>query len=117
MEVSSTSIDQNVKLKSICESIGTDFEIVDDRVGMVTPRVIALIINEAFYTVQEGTATKKDIDLGMKLGTNYPNGPFEWCKKIGIQNIYELLEAMYEDTKDERYKISPALKKEYLKAQ
>ncbi|MDB4447765.1 3-hydroxyacyl-CoA dehydrogenase family protein [Roseivirga sp.] len=117
LEVSSTSIDQNVKLKSICESIGTDFEIVDDRVGMVTPRVIAMIINEAFYTVQEGTATKKDIDLGMKLGTNYPHGPFEWCKKIGIQNIYELLEAMYEDTKDERYKICPALKKEYLKAQ
>ena len=59
----------------------------------------------------------EDIDQGMKLGTNYPHGPFEWCEKIGIRNVYELLEALYEDTKEERYKICPALKKAYLKAQ
>ncbi|MCA6074398.1 3-hydroxyacyl-CoA dehydrogenase family protein [Fulvivirga sedimenti] len=88
---------------------------VDDRVGMVTPRVICMIINEAYYTVQEGTASREDIDLGMKLGTGYPYGPFEWAERIGIQHVYELLEAMYEDTRDERYKICPLLKKEYLK--
>jgi 3-hydroxybutyryl-CoA dehydrogenase len=73
-----------------------------------------MIINEAYYTVQEGTAEREDIDLGMKLGTNYPHGPFEWCAKIGIQNVYELLEAVYDDTKEERYKICPRLKKDYL---
>ena len=41
--------------------LGTDYEIVGDRVGMVTPRVICMIINEAYYTVQEGTADRKDI--------------------------------------------------------
>ncbi len=117
LEVSVLDASQSEKLSSVCKAIGTDFEIVNDRVGMVTPRIIAMIINEAFYTVQEGTATKEDIDLGMKLGTNYPFGPFEWLEKIGIRNVYELLEALYEDTKEERYKICPALKKAYLNAQ
>ncbi len=117
LEVSALEASQHEKLDSVCKAMGTDFEIVNDRVGMVTPRIIAMIINEAFYTVQEGTATKEDIDLGMKLGTNYPFGPFEWLEIIGVRNVYELLEALYEDTKEERYKICPALKASYLIAQ
>ena len=87
---------------------------VDSRVGMVTPRIISMIINEAFYTVQEGTANKNDIDTAMKLGVNYPKGPFEFLNLIGIEHVYPLLESLYEDTKEERYKICAALKKEYL---
>ena len=102
------------KLQSVCEQLQTKHLLVDDRVGMVTPRVVFMIINEAYYTFHEGTASREDIDLGMKLGTNYPYGPFEWSKIIGLHNIYELLSAVYEDTKDERYKICPLLKKEYL---
>lgn len=100
-------------LKEICGGLGSEFMLVDDRVGLVTPRVICMIINEAYYTVQEGTASRDDIDMAMKSGTNYPFGPFEWSRLIGIKHVYELLEAVYEDTKDERYKICPLLKKEY----
>jgi 3-hydroxybutyryl-CoA dehydrogenase len=50
----------------------------------------------------------------MKLGTAYPHGPFEWCDKIGIVNVYEILNAMAADTHDERYKICSLLKTEYL---
>ena len=81
---------------------------------MVTPRVVLMIINEAYFPVQEGTASKDAINQAMKLGTNYPMGPFEWCVKIGIKDVYEMLEAMYQDTGDERYKICPLLKREYL---
>lgn len=88
---------------------------VADRVGMVTPRVVCMIINEAYFTVQEGTASKADIDLGMKLGTAYPLGPFEWCETIGIENVYTTLLAIYQDTLDERYKICPLLKTEFLR--
>jgi 3-hydroxybutyryl-CoA dehydrogenase len=98
-----------------CKALNTEFLIVDDRVGLVTPRIICMIINEAYYTVQEGTASREDIDAAMKLGTNYPYGPFEWCQRIGVKHVYELLEAVYEDTHDERYKICSLLKKEYLK--
>ena len=104
--------DTKVVLEEICKKLGTLFQLVDDRVGLVTPRVICMIINEAYYTLEEGTASRTDIDLAMKLGTNYPLGPFEWSQKIGIKHVYELLEAVYKDTGDERYKICPLLKKE-----
>lgn len=102
-------------VSQLIQRLGTEFLIVDDRVGLVTPRIICMIINEAYYTVQEGTATRDDIDMAMKLGTNYPYGPFEWCRRITVKHVYELLESVYEDTHDERYKICPLLKKEYLK--
>jgi len=113
-ETSLLNKSDETELRKICDQLGTLFMVVDDRVGMVTPRVISMIINEAFYAVQEGTASREDIDKAMKLGTNYPFGPFEWCKRIGTKHVYELLDALYDDTKDERYKICPLLKKEYL---
>jgi 3-hydroxybutyryl-CoA dehydrogenase len=114
LEISLRREEDSTELQRICKLLQTDFVVVVDRVGLVTPRVICMIINEAFYTVQEGTASKKDIDIAMKLGTNYPLGPFEWAKKIGIENVYLVLDSVYKDTKDERYKICPLLKKEYL---
>jgi len=101
----------------ICKRLESEYRIVEDRVGMVTPRVVCLIINEAFYTVLEGTAQEQDIDLAMKLGTNYPAGPFEMAKTIGLGHIYELLEALGHDTGEERYKICPLLKKRFLAEQ
>jgi 3-hydroxybutyryl-CoA dehydrogenase len=89
---------------------------VDSRLGMVSPRIICMIINEAFFTVQEGTANVDDINKGMKLGTAYPHGPFEWCDMIGIKDVYETLNALYNDTHDERYKICSSLKTAYLKS-
>lgn len=117
-----TFIDRNVwEISSFNKTVSDSFSnklgeyiLVDDRVGLVTPRIILMIINEAYYTVQERTASRQDIDQAMKLGTNYPHGPFEWLDKIGIEDVYETLEAIYNDTNDERYKIAPLLKKEYL---
>jgi 3-hydroxybutyryl-CoA dehydrogenase len=114
LEVSVLSQKDTSLLQNACDLLNTAYLLVDDRVGMVTPRVISMIINDAYYTVQEGTASREDIDLAMKLGTNYPYGPFEWCERIGVKEIYEVLDAVYADTKDERYKICPLLKKEYL---
>lgn len=115
MEVSILNKDDKSALDYITKELDSEYLLVDDRVGMVTPRVIFMIINEACFTLQEGTASIADIDLGMKLGTNYPKGPFEWCDEIGVHHVFETLEAVYEDTKDERYKICPLLKTKYLK--
>jgi 3-hydroxybutyryl-CoA dehydrogenase len=108
--------DDQVIFEPILEKLGFKCTWVKSRVGFVTPRVVLMIINEAYYTVQEGTASKEDIDLGMKLGTNYPKGPFEWAEAIGIEYVYLTLEAIYEDTKDPRYKICPMLKTAFLSA-
>jgi 3-hydroxybutyryl-CoA dehydrogenase len=102
-------------LDALAKQLGIQYKAVEDRVGMIKPRVIFMIINEACYTLQEGTATIDDIDMAMKLGTNYPLGPFEWCDGIGITHVFETLSAIYEDTKDERYKVCPLLKSKYLR--
>lgn len=102
---------------SLFQKFDWEVKFVQDRVGMVTPRIIFMIINEACYTLQEGTASMSDIDTSMKLGTNYPFGPFEWANKIGIKHVYETLEALYQDTHDERYKVCPLLKTKYLKSE
>lgn len=117
LEVSLLEQEHEPRLKEVCDALGTEYLLVADRVGMVTPRMICMIINEACYTLQEQTASVADIDAGMKLGTNYPKGPFEWANQIGIGNVYELLQAVYEDTKDERYKICPLLKTKYLRGE
>lgn len=103
-------------LEVLATKLQVGIKTVGDRVGMASPRVVCMIVNEAYYTVQEGTATKADIDTAMKLGTNYPFGPFEWSQKIGLENVYALLSRVYDDTRDERYKICPLLKQEWLDA-
>ncbi|HWA34458.1 MAG TPA: 3-hydroxyacyl-CoA dehydrogenase family protein [Cyclobacteriaceae bacterium] len=108
-EVTLAKEDNNEFLLSTCARLGTEYCVVADKVGMVTPRVICMIINEAYYTEEEGTATREDIDKAMKLGTNYPYGPFEWCERIGRQNVCELLNAVLVDTGDDRYTISRKL--------
>lgn len=115
LEVNLFKKETATQLAALMQQLGWNYKIVDDRIGMISPRIICMIINEACYTLQEGTASMKDIDLSMKLGTNYPYGPFEWADKIGIKDVYETLDAIYNDTHDERYKICPLLKTKYLK--
>ena len=115
LEVSLYDEADREQLAAICAALGTDYRLVADRVGLVTPRVICQIINEACFTVQEGTATMQDVDLGMRLGTNYPRGPFAWANAIGVERVYAVLDAMWHDTHDERYKICPLLKRQALR--
>ena len=95
----------------ILEELQWKFELSPDIPGFISARVVAEIINEAYFTLEAGTSTKNEIDIAMKLGTNYPNGPFEWCKIIGIKNVYELLLEI--SVTDDRYIPSSALKSEY----
>lgn len=65
-----------------------------DTPGFVTPRVVSMMINEAYMALQDGVSTMEEIDIAMKLGTNYPYGPFEWAEKIGRGKITALLEKL-----------------------
>ena len=75
--------------------------------GFISARVVSMIINEAYLTLEEGVSTKEEIDIAMKLGTNYPYGPFEWGEKIGLRNICRLLTTM--SGTDNRYQPAPVL--------
>lgn len=81
-----------------------------DEPGFISPRIISLIVNEAYYALQEGVSTKEEIDIAMKLGTNYPYGPFEWSSIIGLKNINALLKKLSET--DQRYLPAALLEKE-----
>ena len=69
-----------------------------------------MIINEAYFTLEEKVSTKEEIDTAMKLGTNYPYGPFEWGQKIGLKKVNELLTTLAET--NSRYTPAALLQKE-----
>lgn len=112
LEVCIASANTKTILEDACKQLNTEFGLVTDQVGFVTPRIICMIINEAYFTVEEGTASREDIDLAMKLGTNYPYGPFEWANRIGKKNIIALLNSVQQVTGDSRYLVCESLKKE-----
>ena len=87
---------------------------VSDEPGFIAARIISMIINEAYFAKAENVSSEKEIDVAMKLGTNYPFGPFEWARLIGIKNIYELLTSLSKN--DPRYIPSNLLEQEAEKA-
>ena len=87
-----------------------DVEKIGDSVAGVFPRTIAMVINEAVFALQEGVAVADDIDMAMKLGTNYPKGPLAWCDQIGAYAICAILEALQVEYGAERYRIAPLLR-------
>ena len=78
----------------IFQSIGKGVEWVADVPGLVSPRVIAMIINEACFAENEKVSDRKSIDTALKLGTNYPKGPFEWAAQIGWNKISRLINVL-----------------------
>jgi 3-hydroxybutyryl-CoA dehydrogenase len=92
------------------KSVGKEIELVKDRVGMVFPRIVCQIINEAAFALQEEIATPQDLDLAMKLGAGFPFGPIEWADKLGMQQVYAVLSAIHRDLGEDRYRVSPLLK-------
>jgi len=101
---------QKAILENVFRHLHWNYQLVPDVPGMITPRVIAMIINEAYYTLEQEVSTRDEIDIAMKLGTNYPMGPFEWGQKIGLKNIYSLLYKL--SSLEPRYLPSPLLKEE-----
>ena len=100
------------KAEELFLSLGKKTDWVPDITGLITPRVVASIINEAFFALEEKVSTKEEIDTAMKLGTNYPFGPFEWSQLIGLQNVYSLLTALAKE--QSRYQPSALLRQTAL---
>ena len=91
---------------------GAEKTVEDNEIGLsedVSLRVISCIVNEAFLVLSEGVATAEDIDRAMKLGANYPKGPFEWVEEIGARSIVETLDSLRAANGD-AYLAAPALR-------
>jgi 3-hydroxybutyryl-CoA dehydrogenase len=113
--VEAAGIDEGMKSKAeeIFSLFNKKVAWIPDVPGFISARVIAMIINEAWFALNEKVSTKEEIDVAMKLGTNYPYGPFEWSEKIGLKNVYELLFTLSKTSA--RYKPAGLLKKEIFK--
>lgn len=88
--------------------------IVADGPGLVRARTICCVINEATSALMEGVASASDIDTAMRLGTNYPYGPFEWADIIGLDAVLGVMIGLYEEWGEDRYRPSPLLKRMVL---
>ena len=80
--------------EKVMNALGWKYIFISDIRGMITARSISMIINEAYFALGDNVSTKDEIDIAMKLGTNYPYGPFEWSSKIGLKHIYNLLKKL-----------------------
>lgn len=100
--------------EKVFTALGKKLIRVPDLPGFAAARVVSMIINEAWLSLEEGVSAKDAIDTAMKLGTNYPYGPFEWGDIIGLKNICTLLFKMAE--KNKRYIPCSLLQKEALTA-
>ena len=98
------------KAEKILSLLNRKAEWVPDIKGFISPRIVSMIINEAYFALEEKVSTKEEIDIAMKLGTNYPFGPFEWSKKIGLKKIADLLKELF--ITEKRYQPAALLLKE-----
>jgi 3-hydroxybutyryl-CoA dehydrogenase len=81
-----------------------------DAPGLVVARTVAMLINEAADAVQQGVCSPEGADAAMKLGVNYPQGPFEWLAGWGAREVVALLDALDAHYRGERYRASPWLR-------
>lgn len=98
------------KTESIFTGFGKTVAWTPDVPGFISARVVAMVINEAYFSVLEGVSSREETDTAMKLGTNYPYGPFEWSRVIGIGHLAELLRLL--SLEENRYQPCSLLEKE-----
>jgi 3-hydroxybutyryl-CoA dehydrogenase len=77
--------------------------------GGVLPRIVCQVVNECAFALGEGVGSARDIDAGMTLGMNYPRGPLAWADAIGLDHVWAVLDNLWEEYREERYRPAPAL--------
>ncbi|MGX9136032.1 3-hydroxyacyl-CoA dehydrogenase [Rummeliibacillus sp. JY-2-4R] len=107
--------DETAKIiAEVAQQMGKETVVIHEFPGFVTSRISALVGNEAFYMLQEGLGSPEDIDKAIKLGLNYPMGPFELADLVGLDARLNNLRYLHEKL-GEKYRPAPLLE-QYVKA-
>ncbi|WP_330466905.1 3-hydroxyacyl-CoA dehydrogenase [Streptomyces longwoodensis] len=91
------------------QALGKDVSLIGDVPGMIVARTVARIIDLAHDAVAKGVATEEDVDTAMRLGVNYPLGPFEWSRRLGRTWACSVLDDLHQRDPSGRYAPSLAL--------
>ncbi len=83
---------------------------VGDAPGLVLGRIVCQVINEAAFALSEGVGSAEDVDAGMVHGLNYPRGILSWGDEIGLDHVLSVLDSLYEERREERYRAAPLLR-------
>jgi 3-hydroxybutyryl-CoA dehydrogenase len=96
---------------ALAEQVGKEPVVVKDLPGFVTTRIGIMLVSEAIFALQEGVAERDALDKAMKLGYNLPMGPLALGDLIGLDVVLHVLDAMYANYKDDRYRAPILLRK------
>jgi 3-hydroxybutyryl-CoA dehydrogenase len=83
---------------------------VQDAPGLVLGRIVCQLVNEAAFALGEGVGSAGDVDAGVVHGLNYPRGILRWADSIGLDHVLAVLDGLYEERREERYRASPLLR-------
>lgn len=106
-----TSDDTYNTIFALAQEIGKTPVTVAEAPGFVCNRLLIPMINEAVELVQNGVASPEDIDTAMKLGCNHPMGPLTLADFIGLDTCLAIMDTIYEETHDSKYRASLLLRK------
>ena len=96
--------------------LGFAVEWVEDAPGLVLGRIVCQLINEACFATGEGVGSPADVDAGLTLGLSHPRGPFAWLEAIGAEHACAVLDALWRERREERYRIAPELWRRAIRA-
>jgi len=114
MEFASSPLTEESILKGadqFAKDLGKEAAHVQDSVGLVLPRTLCTLVNEAYFALTENLALPDEIDTAMKIGTNWPFGPVEWAGRIGVTQVFAVMMALHRTLGDDRYRTAPMLRK------
>ncbi len=106
-----TSEASMIAAEGLFKSVGKDTVRVKDTAGLTFPRILSLLVNEAARSLEEGVAKAEEIDIALRLGVNYPQGPLRWGDQVGLDEVLAVLEGLQRETGEDRYRPTPLLKK------
>lgn len=104
--------------KTACEvgaKLGKEVVTAKDSAAFIVNRTLLPFLNEAIFTLYEGVGSAEDIDKAIKLGLNHPMGPLELCDFVGLDTLLAVLDVMYKEFGDPKYRSCPLLRK-YVEA-